>query len=269
MAKQQLLKQIKELAKDDNPIRSSIASVILDNLDHISKLSIVDIAKLSNVSTTVIRFCNSLGLSGFKELKMVLKFLSLYHISDDMSYAIDNSLLNQSMKFLNQYNAIKYQASLELSNLYEDLTIYNLAKIINERKRIHIFAFSLAYKIASIWATRLGWLNIQTFCLNDYNLMENQINLIHDEDICLFITLSGQNKQLANFLATVEENTNNLQIYVIMGQYPTQLFNDVENKIIIHCDEQQIWDSYSITAQTLIQFLDLVYYELLNKVIKK
>ncbi|AHF61243.1 hypothetical protein P344_05115 [Spiroplasma mirum ATCC 29335] len=53
------------------------------------------------------------------------------------------------------------------------------------------------------------------------------------------------------------------------GQYPTQFFNDVENKIIIHYDEQQIWNSYSITAQTLIQFLDLVYYELLNKVIKK
>lgn len=76
-------------------------------------------------------------------------------------------------------------------------------------------------------------------------------------------------KKFLIFLKTVQEKTKNIEIYAIQGKYSGSLFGNVDLKVIINCDEQKIWDSYLITVETLIEFFDLVYYELVNQIPKK
>lgn len=95
-------------------------------------------------------------------------------------------------------------------------------------------------------------------------MLNNYVDLIAENDVCIFISFSGENRQINDFYEKVKRKQENLtNNFVILGQESKILFTEAQTKILINCQENEIWDLYSITAQTLIEFLDLIYYELL------
>ena len=65
--------QIKSHIQDLNPSEKKVADYVLENAGEVVYTSITELAGLINVSeATVVKFCQSIGLSGYQELKIML-----------------------------------------------------------------------------------------------------------------------------------------------------------------------------------------------------
>lgn len=65
--------KIKKNYKKFRPSERKVADYLLQNLDKVEQMTITSLAEEAKVSQpTVMRFANSLGMKGFKELKYLL-----------------------------------------------------------------------------------------------------------------------------------------------------------------------------------------------------
>lgn len=68
-----ILLKIQSMMEHANKAEKKLSKYILDNTKKVTTLSVANLSKESGVSTaTIVRFSQSLGLPGFKELKLEL-----------------------------------------------------------------------------------------------------------------------------------------------------------------------------------------------------
>jgi RpiR family glv operon transcriptional regulator len=155
----------------------------LDNhFESAKKLNLVQLAQAVNVSTTtVIRTCKKLGLEGFAELSYILR-----------SLAIDNSL--------NQDNLVmKYVSHLHesLDNIdYKQLE--RMAQTMRQAKMVVVVSVGLTKGIGEYIGKRLIQIHKQTMYVYESHIIDLLPNLLQDNDVVLFISMSGETKTLVN-----------------------------------------------------------------------
>lgn len=252
-----------------NVVYNSIAKVILDCWNNFETNSIADISIMSHTSlASVNRFCINLGLHGFKELKVLILESKDMFISKNMKYNLSKNSLKQKDSFIKNYSEIKINSIEQLENLYVNGIVENMVQDFIESKNIYIFGFSLAAGILETYSRRFNTVGINTIFMKDPNLMESCIVDMTQDDCCLFVSFSGENKILSDLNETIYNVTKNIKQFSIISFDFKEKFK-YTNKIIINTNEYNLWDSFSITTQALMQLLDYVYYELVREDIKK
>lgn len=255
-----ILEKIKEIATNEENVGHSIANVILENLNNITNIKIIDMAKLAFTSPSAInRFCKQIGLDGFSELKYELKIFS--NSSERDNSIIKDAYLENIDAFIDQYLDIKINNALLLKKVITKKLLNDITKLVLTSKSLFLFATNLAYNVSKNFVSRLRKSNINIIKENDSNLIKEYMNLINENSTVIMITLSGQNEMIINLAKLIK--TKNAKIIVISQNL--KHFQDVATiEIPLVRDEEKIWDLYSIRAQMLMQILDFIYFAIIN-----
>lgn len=260
-----LLKQLQALAVDEkNLTNQTIARYILANITTISKLTTSELANHCFTSTAgIIRFCQKLGLEGINELKFKLKYLTENVTLSSQQFSVNKQLVQNETSFFDEYLKIKIESAQDLhANFFKSDLPVLIEKIITA-KTVFIFAFNLAYNISRNFVQRLRWINKNVIHQNDLNSIESYLPMINENDMVLYITLSGQ----SNFIATIAKQVKSIVYsFGIIGK-KTELITNLTDYFVINSRENDIWDVFSIRSQTVMQFLDYLYAKIIRKTI--
>lgn len=173
-----------------------VAEYILDNPNGIAFGTVVMIAKDATVHpSTLIRFANAFGFSGFSDMqklyqKKLLQESSSYE--DRIKLVKDDSSLdeqNATSKLLNQFSDANSHAMTYLKDNIDSEDLEKARLILSNADIIHVKAVRRSFPIASYLAYLLNHINTRCYLLDGVGGMhKEQEHLIREKDALVVIS---------------------------------------------------------------------------------
>ena len=169
---------IKNKYKNLNETEKEILRYIISNSSKIRDLKIKDLAEIVYCSpNTIIRMSKKMGFTGFSEMKHI--------IFEDL----EKSSLQVPISEEGLYKDLAKTKDLIKSELLD-----HLSELIIKKNHISVFGLGPSRLSADIFSTRLTFLGISAVSFIDQHAMLFYANKIKEDDICLFISFSGEQK---------------------------------------------------------------------------
>ena len=221
---------------------------INSDLEKAKKLSLTKVAEENNVSTTtIVRMCTNLGLTGFSELKYILK-----NMNNDLTPNIDNYI-----------GMIKNSLNISLDKLSID-NINNLADLIHTAKKVIIVSVGLSKPMGEYFSKLLMQTNKSSFYIYESHIIDLLDKSSSHDDLILFISNSGN----TSTLTTVAEKLSyrNFKTAAIVNTPDSKLSKFVDISINTFSEKSTLYD-YDITPRsTLLIIIDIIFAYYINKI---
>ncbi len=141
-----------------------VARYILDNSNSIAFDTVASIAQQADVPpSTLIRFANAFGFSGFNEMKQVFR----QHLMEEtVNYTERARLFRQTStddsasapespaEILNVFTMVNSQALQQLAMQVNPEQLNKAVKLLNEAENIYVIGLRRSFSVASYWSTR-------------------------------------------------------------------------------------------------------------------
>lgn len=224
---------------------------IESDLEKAKKLSLTKMAEENNVSTTtIIRMCTKLGLSGYSELKYILKNINI------------NSTPN-----INDYiGTIRSSINLSLDKLSID-NINKLVDLIYNAKKVITVAVGLSKPIGEYFSKLLMQANKSSLYIYESHIIDLLDKSASPDDLIIFISNSGNTSTLTS--VSEKLSYRNFKTAAIVNTPDSPLSNFVTISINTHSEKSKLND-YDITPRsTLLIILDIVFAYYIKKISAK
>jgi len=199
-----------------------LAKFILENKEKIEQLNINELAQESLTSkSSVLRFAQKLGFSGYTEFKNFLKWEMVMSKPSITHYDMGNQIIDNVRDTVNYFN------ELDLSRLYQS---------IDTSEHIYLIGTGLAQKNYTAELQRIFWaigkeMQILPFGMNT-DLYQLIIERMSDKDLLIIFSHSGNNPHLMEALSipilkkvkmlAITSNPNNWLVEHSTFSIPTQ-----------------------------------------------
>lgn len=221
------------------------------NLEKAKTQSLTKMAEENNVSTTtIVRMCSKLGLSGFSELKYIVK-----NIDDKNTPQINNYI-----------DILKNNIDLTLDKILIE-NINSLVKMIKEAKKVIIVSVGLSKPMGEYFSKLLMQANKNSFYVYESHIIDLLDKSSTHDDLIIFISNSGETHTLTSVAEKL--NYRNFKTAAIVNNVDSTLSKLVYLSINTYA-EQSILYGYDITARsTLLVILDVIFAYYINNTIKE
>ncbi|WP_342223714.1 MurR/RpiR family transcriptional regulator [Spiroplasma endosymbiont of Asaphidion curtum] len=256
------IKKLKHIKfNEDNVINASIATFILNNLEQIDNWTSTSVADACfTSSSSIIRFCQKLNLSGWTELKYQLKIINQRIKSSGRQINFNLKLKDNASYFFDEYTKIRDEDNKRLYLDFINKDIDLIVKKIIDAKKIFIFGFGISYYPIISFVQRLRWVDKNVICENDINVIYSYLPLITEDDVIICVSLSGTNRLIGEIIEEAKHKAYSIGIF----NKETKLARNFKSYFLITSDEEQLWSIFSIRLQLLLQLLDFLYAEIIK-----
>ncbi|WP_031542666.1 MurR/RpiR family transcriptional regulator [Mesoplasma photuris] len=241
---------------NDSSINCNVSKVLLDNLYDISKLTINNLAILSNSSTSaIVKFCKQMGLEGYKHLIQVLMF--------------ENSIINSHLAHKKEF---KYEmCDRDFLNAYHNLIIDNLdyikknsenslfqtkEKIVKARK-IFLFGKGANLNVLSIFNNYLLKLGYWVFYSRDLDVQYSYLEQAGKNDLSFIFSYSGMTEEMINVNKKLVKN--NCDVVLVTSNLLSPIINDDTIDIIVLNNEEVMDKQTNSTMSFVYIVMQLIY----------
>ena len=173
-----------------------VAKYVLDSPNKIAFGTVAVITKDANVHpSTLIRFSNAFGFSGFSEMQKLFQNKLLQespNYEERIKQVIDDTSLNQenvSMRLLEQFSDANSQALTYLRNNISQSDLEKAKNILLQADFIHVKAVRRSFPIATYLSYLLNHINLRCFLLDGVGGMyKEQEHIIRAKDALVVIS---------------------------------------------------------------------------------
>ena len=247
------------------PSAKRIADYVSSNPAQISKLSIADLSvEVNTGDATVIRFCRTLGFSGYQDFKLQLA------IEVSTTKATEPTILDTDVTKDDSAEIIgkKLQSSIE-QVLSETLNLLNFAQlekateIVKEGKAIYFFGVGssgISAESAKYKFMRIG-LNVDAYTNNHF--MYIKASLLQPGDVAIGISHSGDSEETTKVLKLAKANG---ATTIAITHNPRSSITKHADSVLVNGNRQGQLQGDSIgTKISQLFVLDLMYALLVQK----
>lgn len=251
-----ILLKIQSMMENANKAEKKLSKYILDNTKKVTTLSVANLSKESGVSTaTIVRFSQSLGLPGFKELKLELAKVDGQSESDTYKEITPQD----SVTILKEKMALKVQYLMnEIKKSNDDGSFEKVVAYLIKAETIQIFANGESQLVCQYFMNKFSQLNKNVITTPDvrtlsYNLLKNK-----QSSLLFLISDTGEDEDILS-LASMAQSCG-AKIVSVTSNLKSSLSE--KSTIVLKVsdiDQQKVGliDSLSIFGQLFI--VDLLY----------
>ncbi len=184
-----------------------LADYILANVHDTQYMSISTLAEKSGVSeASITRFCKSLGLSGYNNLKLALAkatyITDIGDPSDDPSNITSQDTLGIIFHKLYDANVISLNETMEL---LDETEISRAVDLLSDADRVFCFGQGGSMVMAmEAWA-RFSTATSRFIHIEDSHMQVMSISLATEKDVILFFSYSGSTKDMEDIMRIAKE----------------------------------------------------------------
>lgn len=175
------------------PSEARVAEQILTDPEAVMYLSVTDLAASASVSlSTVVRFCRSIGLTGFQDLKLALARETVPGVRRIQGDVEDGDSPGVVL------NKVLHAGSLALEDAVEAMEstgFPELVEVVSTSERILFAAVGTSAPLAMDAAYRLSSLGIAATAPTDVHVQHVTASLLGEKDLCLAISHTGSTRE--------------------------------------------------------------------------
>lgn len=203
--------EIRKNYKKLRPSEKKVANYLLKNVEDIEKLTITVLADRAGVSQpTIMRFANSLGIRGFRELKYHLMQDELKKIVDERDPSpLHGFHINEQDKIEDIPSNVIATTIKTMQETLSSISIEEYVKLINsitKAKSVFVFGVENSNSTVSDLVTKLLYLGINCITYNDYYLQSICASNLTKDDMAIGISYSGCSKDTVDVLKAASES---------------------------------------------------------------
>ncbi|NMB08671.1 MAG: MurR/RpiR family transcriptional regulator [Tissierellia bacterium] len=226
-----VLTKINQGMNSFTPSEKKIAKYILENPQEAMKLSVAEMAKKSKTSeASVIRFCKTLGLAGYQDLKLgismsIVKKSKGKRIIHEIINVDDTPSIIMEKMALGSIQAIEETKQiLNLDNLDKAI------KAIDNAERVYFFGAGASSIVALDAQYKFTRINIPSFMYFDNHIELTSVVHLTDKDVAVGISHSGRTKETIDILNIAKERN---ATTIAITQYGKNPIEEAAN-IVLH-----------------------------------
>ncbi|MFL2128810.1 MurR/RpiR family transcriptional regulator [Ruoffia sp. FAM 24228] len=173
------------------PSEEFVWQYINDNVTKIPAMSIVQLSEKSNVSTaTIVRTMKKMGFEGYTSFRHTLK--SSTNSNEEWNFELID-VADQNIRRAIEKNE---QETLLTIKQVDSTTIEDAVQKISSSRKVIIFARGLSTYVAEEMMLKFLVLNKYCETYSDPNIIRIKSRNIHEDDVVIFISLSGETEEL-------------------------------------------------------------------------
>lgn len=175
-----------------------IAQMVLETPEEVIQMTANELAKASQTSpASVIRFCRSIGISGFTELK--LKLSAEVDTPNYTSYS-DISPGEPIKDIKSKLLGNAYQSMKDTVNLIDENVIDETNELIRKAPIVYVYGLGASYLVAENIAQKWNRIGKTVVCLSDAHLLLVILTSAVKEAVFIGISNSGETKEVIHML---------------------------------------------------------------------
>lgn len=232
----ELQEQIREKYDDLSKRLQQVAGYVLDNTNSVAFDTVAVIAQHAEVPpSTLIRFANAFGFSGFNEMKQLFRQnlleetanytdrIRLLKELDD-----DTTPPEQPIDILQAFSRANAQAMQQLAAQTEPKKLDLAVDILSHAENIYLIGLGRSFSVASYLTYALRHLNRRAFLIDGLGgMFKEQISMIGSNDAVIAVSFSPYAKETL-MLSEVASQQGTKQIIITDSQIsPLASFSDV------------------------------------------
>ncbi|MBT2731013.1 MurR/RpiR family transcriptional regulator [Carnobacterium sp. ISL-102] len=239
-----------------------IAETILKDPVSVIKMSATDLAaEAGSSSAAVIRFCRSIGVKGFTELKLQLSADS-QGIKDNLYTDIqsDESLDQVKKKLLINTNHLFN----ETNNVLSTKQIERTTKLLYESSVIYLYGLGASHIVASDIQQKFSRMGKIIICSLDQHFLVTSMAVASEGAVFFGVSNSGEKKEVLALMTIAKE----------LGLKTVSLTSNTENTLSLEADialktafahEAPLRSGATISLLTQMYAVDILFYDYASK----
>lgn len=253
--------EIRKNYKKLRPSEKKVANYLLKNFDDIEKLTITALAERADVSQpTIMRFANSLGIRGFRELKYLLMQDELKKIVDEREPSpLHGFHINEQDKLEDIPSNVIATTIKTMQETLSSISIeeyVNLINSITKAKSVFIFGVENSNSTVSDLVTKLLYLGINCITHNDYYLQSICASNLTKDDMAIGISYSGCSKDTVDVMKAASEAG---ATTVAITNFEKSILSDYADINIISTTEQYLYGEAIFSRTSQLAIVDMIY----------
>ena len=213
---EQLESQIRDRYESLSKRLKQEAKYILDNSNSNVFDTVAVIAERADVPpSTLIRFANAFGYSGFNEMKQIFRENLMEETVNYSERAMlfdkidpENATQGAPNEILNVFAQANNQALLQLANQTSREQLESAVEMLHSANNIFIIGLKRSFSVASYLNYALHHLNCHSYIIDGLGgMFEEQLNLIKPGDVVVAISFSPYAKETLNIMNAVAKNS--------------------------------------------------------------
>ena len=170
-----------------------IAGLVLSQPEEITRMSIAALAQQANVSEpTIMRFCRSLGFSGFTDFKFSL----VEELALRSNYIHTNTDGLDSDSYILQVTHSSISALQKMENTLNEADITNTVRLLSQAKQILFWGFGTSTVVAMDAYEKFFRWGISCSVCSDPHLMSMQAAITAPGDVVFIVSHTGVSRDL-------------------------------------------------------------------------
>lgn len=261
-----IILQIKSKLNDLSKTEKKIGEYILQHSVETVKYNTNELAKEAGVSpATIVRFCRSIGLMGFSELKIRL-YADATAVDEDLYTDITP---NEDVPLIIDKLALRFNQSISQTSSNLDTNgIEKISEIIDTCKIIYIYGLGASHVAAEDFTQKFSRIGKPVVNMLDHHLLSAA--LTNAVDNCIFIGISNSGE--TNEVTRLTEIAKQKKIFTIgISQNRNSTLSKLVDLPIIHNGGEAVMLRSSATTSLVSQLftIDVLYFAYINKHSKK
>jgi len=190
-----LAQRINAYRKNMTPAQGNLADTLLSDFEPAAHLTIPDLAKLAGVSTaTVTRFCETLGYSGYSDLKAAIVVALDRKSNEKERFAIaegDVTAADSVDETLSKISFQEAEAITDTARIVDRVALDDVATAIINCRRLDIYGLGSSYLAALDLQQKLHRIGLTAYCWSDHHLALTSAAVLGDKDVAIGISHTG------------------------------------------------------------------------------
>ena len=258
----QIKSKLNELSKAEKKIGEYILHHSVETVNYNTN----ELAQKAGVSSaTIVRFCRSIGLSGFSQLK-----IRLYADSSGVDGDLYTDITpNEDVALIVEKLALRFNQSIsQTANHLDTASIEEISKLIDSCKLIYVYGLGASYIVAEDFTQKFSRIGKPVVNMLDHHLLGS--SLINAGENCLFVAISNSGETNEVIKLTQIAKQKGFHTIGISQQENSTLAKLVDDPVIHHGGEAVMLRSAATTSLVSQLFtIDVLYYAYVNKNSKK
>ncbi|MCQ9209507.1 MurR/RpiR family transcriptional regulator [Granulicatella seriolae] len=256
-----MLRRIRSLLDELPNSQRVIAQYILDNPVEVTGMTVQELAKSANSSSTsVMRFLQSLQVSSFPQLKVQLaSSLSKEEL------ATTDILPNESLGSIKEKLLLSAsQLMNDTINFLSDQIIEEVVNLIERASIIYVFGVGASYLVAENIAQKWNRVGKITICLQDTHVLATTLASKSDQAIFIGISNSGNTKEVVQVLKLAKSR--GLKTVAITQFGHNALSNEADYSLqTVKSNESVIRSAATSSLHSQFITIDVLFYYYMSK----
>ena len=205
-----LEQRINAYKKNLSPAQVALAQTITSNLDAVHDKTIGELAKFAKVSSsTITRFCESLGYSGYPELRSHIAIAADRNRDEKEKFAIAGGAITESDDLEETISKIAFQETEAISDTARGINRKDLdaaAQAIMGARRLDIYGLASSFLAAMDLQEKLHRIGFTAFCWADNHLALTSAAVLTKDDVAIAISHSGVTSETFQVLEVAKKS---------------------------------------------------------------